>query len=134
MVAGFVMHAMSIMVVISAMADKESPSVAEYQMKTEVYFLNFPGAKTKVKLSKEMAAKIIEIIGRKPTAWSKVGLKAGPSGVFRVGKRDYDYYGFLAFEIDATWGHIWDDEVLRDFWKERTRVGEDIEKLSTYKP
>jgi hypothetical protein len=110
-------------------------TVSEIQQKTDVYYQRNDGGNMKVKLSPQMAAKIISIIGEKPRAYSKLnGPKAAPIGLFVVGKRTYEYFGFLYFEIDDTWGHTWQDNALAKFWDAVHRAGDDVQSLAQYKP
>ena len=117
--------------------EKPGAKVAEFQAKTPVYYVSAGDPDQRVRLSASMAAKVIEIVGRKPRAWTPCGgPKAAPAGYFVVGKHSYAYYGFLYLEVseDPMWGYTWDDPALAKFWKDLVGRGAALSRLKDFDP
>lgn len=116
--------------------DINPENVREPQAVTAVYYTGDEDPNKRVELSKEMATKIVEIICRKPKIWKKPHGRPAPlpRGYFVVGKRTYEYYGFLAFEIDDEWGQLWEDKAFDEFWIKLNNVGLKYELLKEFKP
>jgi hypothetical protein len=63
-----------------------------------------------VRLSDEMAAKVVEILRGKPKPFERT-IRVAPRGYFSVDGKTYPYYGFLTSHVSK--GDSWDDPVLR---------------------
>src|SRR5262245_38593297 len=97
----------------------------------EAYYAADETLKEKVRLSDEMAAKLVEIVGRKPKPFERK-LLALPRGYFVIGGKPYAFYGFIA--SDPAKGNSWDDPVLHKFWEELNRVKDELGPLKDFKP
>jgi hypothetical protein len=110
--------------------ERKSPPAAKL-VRPEVFYAQGEALKDKVRLSDEMAAKIIEIVGRKPTPFKR-DIKAAPRGYFLVGEKVYCFYGGIT--SDPAEGDSWTDPALGRFWNELNRVKDQLEPLKDFKP
>ena len=106
---------------------KKSPPPA----KPDVYYAVYADLKDRVRLSDEMAAKIVEIIGRKSKPFQRT-LRVAPRGYFVIDGKTYAYYSFLASDPEK--GDSWEDPALTKFWKELNRVEDNLSLLKDFKP
>jgi hypothetical protein len=102
-----------------AQGGKKGPPPAAKPAKPEAYYAANETLKDKVRLSDEMAAKLTEIVSRKPTPYQRT-LRVAPRGYIVVGGKSYAYFGFLASDPEK--GDSWDDPVLGKLWDELNRV------------
>ena len=98
---------------------KKGPPAAAKSVKPEAYYATDEALKDKVRLSDEMAAKLAEIVGRKPTPYQRT-LRVRPRGFVVVSGKSYAYFGFLASDPEK--GDSWEDPVLGKFWDELNRI------------
>jgi hypothetical protein len=99
--------------------------------KPNVYYASDEDLKDKVRLSDEMAAKLQEIVRRKPKPFVRT-LRVLPDGYFIIDNKTYAFYGFIA--TDPAKGDMWDDPVLRKFWEELMRDKSKPEAMKGFKP
>ena len=109
----------------------DPPVAAQINGSQAFYSANWPIRK-KAPLSNEMAAKLLEIISRKPTRYTRT-IMAMPRGYILVGGREYAFHnGFIT--PDTSRDHGWDDPVFHRLWERLDQHGGKIDKLKNFKP
>ena len=100
--------------------------------KPVVYYASDEKLTEKVQLSDEMAAKVIEVIGRESMPFER-RILANPRGYFVVQNKAYSLYGNF-ITSDPSKGDSWIDPVFSRFWEELNRIKEDLAPLKDFKP
>jgi hypothetical protein len=99
--------------------ERPAPIPAAKLVPPIVYYATYPDFEKKVRVSDEMAAKLVEIVSRKAEPFQRT-LRVLPRGYFMIGGKAYSFYGFLTSDPER--GRSWDDPALGKFWDELNRV------------